>query len=390
MQTTKRTALYFLGLLFGLTLCSAAAAEVHKETREHRFAASEVSSIAILNLAGSVTITGTDGDELVVMATLTGEARSADDAKRNAGLLSLDIEQDGGQVEILTVYPVEEYDEYIYYRGEEDDDGGFLGFDWGSSTTTSYMDERVSVRSGGDGIGMHVDYELQVPRGVTVTFENKVGTINAENVNGELRLDTSSGAIAVSGGEGDVSADTGSGEVEISDRRGDVLADTGSGGVTIRGVTGEVEADTGSGGVDVKDVTGDVAIDTGSGGADLENVTGSILVDTGSGGVDGHNLKNVRELKIDTGSGSVELDGDFSALEDMMIDTGSGGVRMRTTGTLNMRLSVSAGSGGVRVDLPEMSNVRTGRGELEATIGNGEGRGVIDTGSGGVRITSAD
>ncbi|HEX7030749.1 MAG TPA: DUF4097 family beta strand repeat-containing protein [Gammaproteobacteria bacterium] len=384
MKITKNALRYFTSALFGLALCAPAAAEIHRETKEHRFAADEVASIAILNLAGAVKVAGTEGDELVVKATLTGEAGSADEARRNAGLLSLDISREGERVEIVTVYPVNEYDEYIYHRGEED--RGFFG--WGSSTTTSYMGERVAVRSGGDGVRAHVDYELLVPAGVAVTFENKVGTISAENVDGELRLDTSSGAIAVSGGEGDVSADTGSGEIEVTDRKGHVLADTGSGGVTVRQVTGDVEADTGSGGVDITRVTGDVFIDTGSGGADLEEVTGSIHVDTGSGGVDGRDLKNVRELEIDTGSGSVELDGDFGALERMMIDTGSGGVRMRTTGTLNMHLTVSAGSGGVRVDLPEMSNVRTGRGEFEAKIGNGEGRGVIDTGSGGVRITS--
>ncbi|HEX6930487.1 MAG TPA: hypothetical protein VF267_14625, partial [Gammaproteobacteria bacterium] len=346
----------------------------------------EVTEVAVLNLAGNVILKGTDGDELVVKAFLTGEASSADEARRNAGLLSLDINQQGERVEIVTVYPVDEYDEYVYRRDGEDDDGGFFG--WGSRTTTSYLDERVSIKSGGDGLAVHVDYELLVPDGIAVTFEDKVGTISAENVNGDLLLDTSSGAITVSGGKGSISADTGSGEIRVSDHAGDVLADTGSGGVTVRKVTGDVDADTGSGGVEIVDVTGDVHIDTGSGGADLENVSGNVLVDTGSGGVDGHNLQNVRELEIDTGSGSVELDGDFSALERMMIDTGSGGVRMRTRGTLNMHLTVSAGSGGVRVDLPGMANVRTGRGEFEAKIGNGEGRGVIDTGSGGVRITS--
>jgi len=384
MLITKKMSLRALGVLLGFTLCTAAVAEVHKDTREHRFTTSE---IAILNLAGAVKITGTEGKELVVRAILTGEARKADDARRNAELLSLDVQEQGDRVRIVTVYPVEEYDEYIYNRGE-DDDGGFFG--WNSRTTTSYMGERVAIRSGGDGLAAHVDYELLVPAGVTVTFENKVGTIQAENVDGELRLDTSSGEITVRGGEGDVTADTGSGEIQVSDRKGDVFADTGSGGVIVSKVVGDVEADTGSGGVEVSDVTGDVAIDTGSGGADLENVVGSIMVDTGSGGVDGRNLKNVRELEIDTGSGSVELDGDFSALERMVIDTGSGGVRMRTTGSLNMQLSVSAGSGGVRVDLPGMSNVRSGHGEFEATIGDGKGRGVIDTGSGGVRLTSSD
>lgn len=361
-------------------------AEVHKDSREQKYPAAEVTEISVLNLAGKVLLKGTDGDEIIVRADLIGVGDDPAEAREAASLLGLEASQSGDRVEIITRYPVDDYDDFVYQREGEADGGGLFG--WGSSTTTNYMDERVSVRNSGRGLAVHADYELLVPAGVRVIFENKVGDIRAENVNGEMRLDTSSGSVGVMGGVGDVSADTGSGRIEISDREGNVVADTGSGGVELRDIRGDVEADTGSGGVDASGITGDVRADTGSGSVELANVTGSVWVDTGSGGVDGRDLKNVRELEIDTGSGSVELDGDFSTLERMLIDTGSGGVRMRTRGTLNMHLTVSAGSGGVRVDLPEMSNVRTGRGEFEARIGAGEGRGVIDTGSGGVRITS--
>lgn len=372
-----------LGLvLAGLLFASAASAADWKDTKEQRYPATDVSEIAVLNLAGSVLVKGTDDKEIVIRATRVAEGRDAAEAQRFGEMLKLDSATHGKRVEITTVYPVNEYDEYVYHR----DDRGRGLFDWGSSTTTTYMGERVAVRSGGSGLAAHVDYEVLVPAGVAIVFDNKVGRIRAENVDDRLRLDTSSGEIDVTGGTGEVIADTGSGEISVSDREGDVSADTGSGGVTVNKVRGKVDADTGSGGVDIRNVVGDVRIDTGSGGADLENVTGSIWVDTGSGGVDGRNLQNVRELEIDTGSGSAELEGDFSKLEYMMIDTGSGGVRIRTAGTLNMQLTASAGSGGVRVDLPDMKNVRTGRGEFEATIGNGKGRGVIDTGSGSVRI----
>lgn len=365
-------------------------AETYTDTKEHRF--SDVSELAILNLAGGVSLKGSSGKELVVKATFHGEATGAAEARRFAEMLSLDVTTTGKRVEIITVYPVREHDEYIYHRGSNERGGSVLGglFDWGSSSTTTYMGERVSVRSSGRGIAAHVDYEILIPAGVRIIFDNKVGVIRAENVNGDLRLDTSSGAIGVTGGKGELVADTGSGEIEVSDRTGRVSADTGSGRVTVRKVDGEVEIDTGSGGADVIDVVGDVRVDTGSGGVDMENITGSVWVDTGSGGFDGRNLQGVRVLEIDTGSGSSELEGDFSKLERMNIDTGSGGVRMKTKGTLNMHLTVSAGSGGVRVDLPDMKNVRTGRGEFEAQIGNGKGRGIIDTGSGGVRITSSD
>jgi len=384
MMSAKKNLLLAL-MAAVLVFALPASAETYHDVKEHTFP--NVNELAVLNLAGSVSLKGSNGKELVVRATLNGEGRDAADARRFAEMLSLDIKTVGKRVEIVTVYPVGEYDEYVYHRNR-DAVGGLFG--WGSSSTTTYMGERVSVRSSGRGVAAHVDYEILVPADVTVTFDNKVGVIQAENVNGKLRLDTSSGAITVKGGDGEVIADTGSGEIEVTNRTGNVSADTGSGRVRVQKVKGDIDIDTGSGGADVIDVTGDVRVDTGSGGVDLENVTGSVWVDTGSGGVDGRNLQNVRELEIDTGSGSAELEGDFSKLDRMMIDTGSGGVRMKTKGTLNMHLTVSAGSGGVRVDLPDMKNVRTGRGEFEAEIGSGKGRGVIDTGSGGVRITSSD
>lgn len=385
MIAVKKRVLMLSGIAFAMLLSAPALAEIHRESQEQSYPAAKFKEIAVLNLAGKVQLKGSAGSDIVVRAHLVGEGDSAAEAREAAGKLELDASTSGETIEIVTRYPVNEYDDFVYRR-DTDSDGGF--FDWGSRTTTTYLDERVSVRSGGRGLAVHADYEILVPAGVRVIFDNKVGDISAENVDGELRLDTSSGSVDVNGGKGRVVADTGSGSIEVKNREGEVMADTGSGGVDLRDIRGNVEADTGSGGVNAFNITGDVRADTGSGGVDLGNITGSVWVDTGSGGVDGRNLQEVRELEIDTGSGSVELDGDFSKMKRMMIDTGSGGVRMRTKGTLNMTLQVSAGSGGVRVDLPEMKNVRTGRNELEATVGNGDGRGVIDTGSGSVRITS--
>lgn len=383
MQNLTKNLLPLVLLAFGAS-AAPVLAEVHTETKEHRFAASKVVELSVLNLAGNVELKAAPGNELIVRATVNAEGRSAEQARQNAALLNLDIKQDGKKLEIVTVYPTQDHDEFVYVR--DDKLGGLLN--WGSRTTTTYLGRRVSIRSGGGGLALHADYEVLVPAGIDIRFDNKVGAIRADGVDGDLRLDSSSGGIRVKGGKGATHADTGSGRIEVSARNGKVFADSGSGGVTLHDITGDVEVDTGSGSVEVTNVSGEMRIDTGSGRVVLENVAGNLWVDTGSGGVQGRNLQNVRELEIDTGSGGVQLEGDFSGLQRMKIDTGSGGVRMKTKGTLNMRLTVSTGSGGTRVDLPEMKNVRSSRGEFEAEIGTGKGRGVIDTGSGGVRISS--
>lgn len=364
-----------IALIFGFSP-QAAASETTKLTKTEKF--SGVEELQLLNLAGEIHVEKAAGSELSLEATISAGGDTAAEARANAETIRLETSRHGDTVRVLTRYPVEEHDTFVYDPGRH---GNF-------NSSMSYQGERIEVRSGGSGVRLHVDYVIRVPAGTRVTVINKVGQVAAREVDGDLSLDTSSGSISVAGGKGRTHADTGSGGVEISDREGDVYADTGSGGVRVENVTGTVEADTGSGGVSLRDIRGKVMIDTGSGGADLHGIVGDIYVDTGSGGVQGRELSGVRELEIDTGSGRVELDGDFSGLEEMLIDTGSGGVRIETVGTLNMELEIDTGSGGSRVELPDMKNVRSGRGEFRATIGNGKGRGYIDTGSGGVRITS--
>ena len=365
-------------LLASLVGAPAMADETLTQTREERISTDGVDSVLFLNLAGKVTLSRATGDEMLVTVTMSASGDDEAEARENLGLLDLEVQKDGDRVRVTGMYPVNDHSRFAYQPD---------GRSWGYNTTTRYLDERITV-SGSRGLAVHMDFAVAVPDGVRVRFENKVGSVTANDVNGDLDLDTSSGSIEVQGGEGYIVADTGSGAVTVRDRRGDVRADTGSGSVEIHDVVGQVKADTGSGSIELARITGNIEADTGSGGVELADIKGDIKVDTGSGGVDGVRLSGVQRLEVDTGSGSVELDGDFSALEKLRIDTGSGGVSMRTEGTLNMHLEVSAGSGGVRVDLPGMTNVRSRRGDFEADIGTGAGNGLIDTGSGGVRITT--
>jgi hypothetical protein len=359
----------------------AAAEEIVTQIKEERLDVSNIDSVGFMNLAGNVTLRRADGQEMIITATLNAAGDTADEARERLALLDLKVERKGNAVKVTGIYPIDDYSSFAYRRDDRSNSW------WGSNTTTRYLGERVKVSSR-RGLPVHIDFAVAVPDGTSVRFENKVGDAVAEQVNGDLDLDTSSGRIEITGGKGRTQADTGSGSVTVRDRDGNVTADTGSGSVEVIGVNGQVSADTGSGSVDLRRIKGDVLADTGSGSVDLADIEGDVRVDTGSGGVDGVRLSNVTALEIDTGSGSVDLDGDFSGLKRMRIDTGSGGVRMRTTGTLNMQLSVSAGSGGVEVDLPGMTNVQSRRGEFEADIGEAEGRGLIDTGSGGVRISA--
>jgi DUF4097 and DUF4098 domain-containing protein YvlB len=138
----------------------------------------------------------------------------------------------------------------------------------------------------------------------------------------------------------------------------------------VRGVRADrLRVDTGSGSVTGGDLDArDVNIDTGSGSARLGRV-------------------NARRLKIDTGSGSVDLEL-AGPVDDARIDTGSGGATLRIPPSLGATLDVDTGGGGIDTEVP-VQLTKSERGHLTGRVGDGRGRIVIDTGSGGVRILGA-
>ncbi|MEE8119667.1 MAG: DUF4097 family beta strand repeat-containing protein [Gammaproteobacteria bacterium] len=336
--------------------------------------------VAVHNLVGTVTIEGARGGAVDIDARFVGTGDDAKEAKAMAAKLSFEIEKTGSTTHVWVNYPTDEY-RHFTYRPEGR---------WGNSNSqVRYRGKRVSVTSRSGGAEVYADITVRVPRGVNLFFENKVGDITASKVVGDLELDTASGRIKSSGGEGRLSADTGSGSVGVSNRKGDIDVDTGSGAVDVEDVVGDVSVDTGSGSVDLNNIRSDeINIDTGSGGVEINNASGSLYVDTGSGAVRATEFDAGKDLEIDTGSGGARIEGALGAVRRLRIDTGSGSVTLRTSDGLNMRLEVSAGSGGVRVDLPDTQVISSERGELEVDLGDGSGDGVIDTGSGGVRITS--
>ncbi len=333
------------------------------------------------NLAGSVRLEATKGNKFEIQATVKADKSAGLAASEIADLIGFYSVKEGGKHKFRVMYPVDDYRKYTYR------DGSNFG---NNSTRTRYQKKKVSVssKSRRDALNVHVDLLIRVPAGSSLKVKNRVGQIKGNGMHADLNLDTGSGAISIEKSRGSLRADTGSGHVSVAGFAGDVLADTGSGDVTVTDVEGDVSADTGSGSVELSNVQADeILVDTGSGRVILDNVSGSLKVDTGSGGVTAKNISAGEVINVDTGSGSIVIAGDLGAVRSLRLDTGSGGVRIKTDTPLNMMLEIDTGSGGIHVDLPDLSGVRSKDNRFEAQIGQGDGRGIIDTGSGSVSVS---
>ena len=244
---------------------------------------------------------------------------------------------------------------------------------------------QVTVTSGGGGVEAFADVRVLVPAGTQLSVHQGVGEVQVANVNGTLQVRTLSAAVSSTATRGSLDIDVGSGPVRVDRADGPLKIDTGSGSVDVREVRGDVDLDTGSGSVRLNGVRGARArVDTGSGSVAGSGVSVTDLeVDVGSGGVELSGV-SATNTKVDTGSGSVrlELQGTVRSVD---VDTGSGSVTLSVPRDTNAMLEVDTGSGGINVDLP-VRTTRSRRDHLSGQLGNGQGRIVVDTGSGSVRI----
>ncbi len=365
-------------LAFGASVATATPAQQQREERR-TFAAREGIEVDLENLAGQVTVEGTDGNDIEIVATIHAADGDRANAQTLLGLLDIEFDERGDRIRVRAHYPVERFDKYRYpQRG-----GGSY------NTQTTYENERVRVtsRDDDDAVTLYVDFVVRVPAGVAVDIENQVGDVSASGMRGDFRADTGSGNVTVTGISGDVDADTGSGNVEVDGVTGEVRADTGSGNVEIANVTGDVSADTGSGNITITDVqAGDINADTGSGNIRLQRVTGDINADTGSGNIIGRDIVSGAHISADTGSGDVRFEGDLSGVRQIEIDTSSGDVVLDMSAYPGMTITIETGSGSIDVDLPDLQTLRSRRSFFRGTVGDGSADVVIDTGSGSVRI----
>ncbi len=316
------------------------------------------SDVAVFNIAGEVSIRGGAGSSVTVQVNKGGS---------DAASLAVETGPIDDRETLRIVYP----DSRIRYPdmqyGETTlrvrEDGTFGDHDRGRR----YRGDRTVVTGRGRGIEAFADLDVTVPRGQRFAMYLGVGRITVTNVDGDLRVDTSSGPIAVDGVTGTLDVDTGSGEVRVRSAEGAVNIDTGSGQVIASAVRGE-----------------SLRVDTGSGSVDVSDIAVSMLnIDTGSGKIDARGVA-AQSVRLDTGSGSVNIELTQDT-EEIVIDTGSGSVTVVVPESWGAEVELETGSGNIDIDMP-LTVSRWKRDHVMGTIGDGRGRAVIDTGSGGIRV----
>jgi len=388
------TVLAALAALWVAVPAQAASATV---TRAWQYKDGSAAGLELDNLIGDVRVERGNSAGFYVSVKVVAEADTAGEADALARAVEFRSRDSGGS-SLFQVKLPESHFAKIYLP---DAPASW----WGGRMYVKYLGERRDLTGDPDkGARIRVDMVVRVPEGGSLTARNKFGNILADGVSGDLTLkggrptaarigivldgdrNGSRGLVKSSNGRGHVVLEAGSGRIEVATHEGEVNADTGSGGIDIENCKCRINADAGSGSIRVVDSEGELTADTGSGSVTVSNFAGSVRADTGSGSVRIEGLSKATALVADTGSGSVHVAGDLSRLEEMKIDTGSGSVSIEAFAWPSMAVTVDTGSGSVAVDVTDAEVMRHDGRERIVLIGGAVGHGLIDTGSGSVKL----
>lgn len=204
-----------------------------------------------------------------------------------------------------------------------------------------------------------------------LTVRVPAGTsVSVEAVSGSIQFSRASGA----GSAAPVDLESVSGSIEFEGPASEVRLSSVSGSITLLGEADDVEIETVSGGIQVQG---------GAGMIDTETVSGRTSV---SGEVP------VRDLSMESVSGSLVFDGHLASGGSIDAETFSGSVQLDFRSTPDARFNLETFSGSIRWDLPGATSetIRSNRfmpGEsVSFQVGSGTGSVDASTHSGSVRV----
>lgn len=208
-------------------------------------------------------------------------------------------------------------------------------------------------------------YEVQVPSRTALDIDTSGGSIRVSRIEGQARLATSGGSIAVADQRGKLDAHTSGGSIHLERIRGTARVDTSGGGIDARHVTGPLDARTSGGSIEVEDVGGDLVARTSG---------GSITI-AGAGG----------RVDAQTSGGSIQASFAPGNARGGVLETSAGGMRVALDPNVNLRVEASSSAGTVRSELPIRGTI--GRAELRGTLGSGGELLRLHTSAGSISMT---
>ena len=192
--------------------------------------------------------------------------------------------------------------------------------------------------------------EVRMPRDADLDVHSGDGSVQAESINGIVKVYTGDGSVKANSLNGNIDLHTNDGSITVDSLKGDIRLHTGDGSIEARNLDGKVDADSGDGHIRIAGRFDALNVKTGDGSVDTRVQAGSKMasswsIRTGDGSVD-LVLPSDFQTNIDasTGDGHISLgipvtvEGTFSNSQihgkmngggqPLTIHTGDGSIRL--------------------------------------------------------------
>ena len=186
---------------------------------------------------------------------------------------------------------------------------------------------------------------------IVITEENSTLRIKTEYPKGPNKnLSVSIYYTLMIPAEASINAYTMSGNVTCEDISGDLKAETVSGNVIVTGAKNGANCITVSGTVEVDNVIGDVKLHSVSGNVLANEIKGSVDADTVSGSVVLTNITDADEIEASAISGKVKYEGDLASNGSYHLQTHSGRIEFIVPSSAAFDLDARTFSGSINSD----------------------------------------
>lgn len=232
---------------------------------------------------------------LMLLAVQTGLAQSSEDAYRTdtfsvSGEVSLEVQTSGGSISVVGTNDDEVVVEmFIRHQGNYIEPGEADLDDYEISisqdgNTVKAIAERKSNRGWNWNDNYSVSFLVHAPIETRSRLKTSGGSLSAKNLQGSQELRTSGGSITTEGIQGRMILKTSGGSITITDAQGDVEANTSGGTIRAEMLVGNLDARTSGGSIRLSGIEGNVEAKTSGGSIRAEVLAPSEVIDLRTSG----------------------------------------------------------------------------------------------------------
>ncbi len=280
---------------------------------------------------GNIAIRTKPGSEASIHAVIRTSAGSAEEARRLADNIRIDVDTSAGGVSVRTTYP-----------------------------------------SNWNNVSYGVDYDITLPDTAPLDVRNRFGGIAIDDAHAGASINNRNGRVIVSRGRGRLEVDNAFGSVDVRGNDGDVLVRGGNGAVTVADVSGTADITNRFGSIQVRNAGKGLTIHSNNGGIEATNVGGAANIANSFGKVIVTDSRG--DLFVQNQNGEIQATGVGGAAD---LHNSFGAVRFSR---IARNLTVRSQNAGVVGDSVGGSAI------IETSFGNVDLRGV----KGGARVTAGN